>query len=705
MQITDDNRKLVGVLEIISRLSGKLIALMGGVVLVGWLVNSEIIKRGAPGLVAMNPLTAVCFIIGAFSLVCLWSARTAPSAFKIGLGQALAGVLIAVGLLKLIQYVIGWSFSLDAVLFARQLATEAGAPNRMAPNTAFNFLLCGLALLRLNSAGRSYSRLAQGSSLVVACVSLLALLGYAYGAHYLYGIGPHLPMALNTAGLFLLLSVACLFAQTDSPTIALFASQTPGGVTARRLLPVAIGLPALLGAVRLWGEKLRLYDSEFGTTLMVVVAMAVLTVLIWWNAVLLNRADTQRRAAEEALKKAHDDLELRVQERAAEVLKLQEQFLRSQRMESIGALAGGIAHDLNNALAPILMAGQLMEEAQATELDRKRFLELIMASAHRCSQMVKQILTFARGSRGQSGSVPLRHLVTDITKLTRDTFPKSITIQARLPAGLWDVKADPTELYQVLMNLCVNARDAMPRGGQLTLSAQNMDLQAEALPPVAKAKPGAHLLISVKDTGIGMPPNVLTRIFEPFFTTKAPDKGTGLGLSTVATILDKHNGFVEVHSEVGRGTEFRLYFPAAVTGQPAEPTATEAALPLGHGELILVVDDEQSVLELARTALESYGYRVLTAANGLEAVHAFETHRADIRLVITDTDMPFADGIETIRVIQGMKSDIPMIVASGSSRDTEFLHRLGRDHVLTLSKPYGVQQLLVAVAEALPVAK
>jgi signal transduction histidine kinase/CheY-like chemotaxis protein len=723
---TQPNFPLVCALKEFSRWNGKLVALAGVAVLLGWQFGSERLKSVLPGFVAMNPLTAICFIAAGVSLVCFWAREHRDLSFVLHTGQVLACLTAGVGVLKLADYFLGSQFGLDQILFRNALEV-GGHSNRIAPNTAFNFLLSGLALFALNSRGRP-TWLIQNLSLVVMFNALLAILGYVYGANYLYGIGQFIPMAIHTATLFFVLSIGLISTQTDYGVVALMVSSTPGGVIARRLLPIAFGVPATLAALRLWGKNRGLYDSEFGVTLMVLASIATFIALIWWNAVLLNRADRLRVEAEAELQKAHDDLELRVQERTSELVllnqalrtqmaereraeqqireqaeekrKLEEQFLRSQRMESIGALAGGIAHDLNNALAPILMGSQLLQMNGHCEADREKYLELIRGSAQRCSQMVRQILTFARGAQNQAGPVQLRHLISEMAKIVTDTFPKPISIHSHAPKDLWPVQGDTTELHQVLMNLCVNARDAMPDGGMLTLRAGNMVLDSEAANREGVA-PGPHVVLSVADTGTGIPPEVLPRIFEPFFTTKAPDRGTGLGLSTVLGIAKRHNGFVEVQSTVGKGTEFRVYLPAVEFVQQSEANYEAGSMPSGRGELILMIDDEASVRELAKTTLESHNYRVLTASNGLEAIACFEARKGEIKLVITDNDMPFMNGVRAIQAIQRIDPHVRVVMASGTKGDTEQLQRLDTTRLSTLSKPYDVKQLLDSVSKAL----
>ncbi len=384
----------------------------------------------------------------------------------------------------------------------------------------------------------------------------------------------------------------------------------------------------------------------------------------------------------------------------AEKKKLEADFLRAQRMDSIGALAGGIAHDLNNALAPVLMSVELLKKCD-DEAVRQKFLDIIGSSAQRATGMVKQILGFARG-RGGIGPVLVSRRIREMAKIIQDTFPKSIIISVN-PGGedLWQVQSDATELHQVLLNLCVNARDAMPNGGRLALSAQNVRLDQEAATRL-KTVPGPYILLSVADTGSGIPSDVLPHIFEPFFTTKLPDKGTGLGLSTVASIVRNQGGCIDIETELGRGTEFKVYLPAmeAAAGE-LEAKSQEATLPTGHGEMILVIEDEEAVCELTKTTLENYGYRVVTAKNGVQGISRFEEHQHEIRAVVTDTDMPYLDGTGAIQAIKEMKPEIPVIIASGSKRDTERMQRAETENVINLGKPFSVEQLLLAVGRAI----
>jgi PAS domain S-box-containing protein len=381
--------------------------------------------------------------------------------------------------------------------------------------------------------------------------------------------------------------------------------------------------------------------------------------------------------------------------------KLENQFLRAQRLESIGTLAGGIAHDLNNVLTPILVSIDMLRENE-TSAERLGILATLEASARRGADMVQQVLSFARGVEGRRVKVPVGDVLRDVERIVNDTFLKNIEARTCIPADLWSVSGDPIQLHQVLLNLCVNARDAMPDGGTLTLSAENITLDEAFARGNIEAKPGPHVMLQVTDTGAGIPRDLIDRIFEPFFTTKDISKGTGLGLSTSLAIVKSHGGFIRVTSEPGHGSTFAVYLPAD-TALPAEAPPKKAAnLPRGRGELILVVDDEAPVRFVTRRMLETYGYRVALAADGAEAVALYEKQKDDIAAVITDMMMPVMDGPATIRALRSMRPEVRIIASSG-------LHGRGNDsHSASIAsvghflpKPYTAETLLTALRRVL----
>jgi len=380
--------------------------------------------------------------------------------------------------------------------------------------------------------------------------------------------------------------------------------------------------------------------------------------------------------------------------------RMESQFLRAQRMESIGTLAGGIAHDLNNVLSPILMAIDMLQLRVADE-NSKRWFEVLRTNAERGASMVRQVLSFARGVEGERVALQPKHLVKEIVKILRETLPKSIEINFQVPNDLWIISADATQIHQVLMNLCVNARDAMPEGGSITIKAENVYVDENYARMHIEAKPGRFVVITVSDTGPGMTAEVQSRIFEPFFTTKEMTKGTGLGLSTALTIVKSHGGFINVYSELHKGSQFSVYLPAMETPGSIDSAAAQTDLPLGQGELILVVDDEESIREITRGTLETFGYNVLTASDGTEALALYADKKNEIAVVLTDMVMPFMDGPATIRALQRMNPKVRIIAASGLGTG----HRAGEGTLegvsVFLNKPYTAEKLLKTLAEVL----
>ena len=377
--------------------------------------------------------------------------------------------------------------------------------------------------------------------------------------------------------------------------------------------------------------------------------------------------------------------------------RLEQQFLRSQRMESIGTLAGGVAHDLNNVLSPIMMSIEVLK-MRFPEPENQELLSIVSSSAERGADMVRQVLSFARGVEGRRMEVEIRHLLREIAKVANDTFLKHIAVRTAIPDGLWTVLGDPTQLHQVLLNLCVNARDAMPDGGTLTLSAKNATVDSHYAGLRLEAKAGPYVVIRVEDTGTGMSPEIVERIFDPFFTTKEVGKGTGLGLSTTLAIVRSHGGFIQVDSECGKGTAFEVHLPAQ-PAQSAEVAATVATeLPRGNGELILVVDDEASVRDITRRTLETFGYRVVLACEGTEAVAIYATRSAEIAAVLTDMTMPVMDGLATIEFLQKLNPAVRIVAASGLMANPK-IDSLGVKHFLP--KPYTAGALLQVLREVL----
>lgn len=382
-----------------------------------------------------------------------------------------------------------------------------------------------------------------------------------------------------------------------------------------------------------------------------------------------------------------------------ETKRLEQQFYHAQRLEGLGTLASGIAHDFNNILTPILGVTQLLPlkipnlDASVTNL-----LTILSNSARRGSDLVKQILLFSRNTEGEYAILQLDALLLELIEIPRQTFPKSIAIIAEIPTQtLWNISADATQIHQVFMNLMINARDAMPDGGALTIGAENLQLEEDNALMSLASKAGEYVVVTVTDTGLGIPPELLDRIFDPFFTTKEIGKGTGLGLSTVMGIVKHHGGFITVKSVAGKSTEFKVFLPA-IAGAVSQSTL-EASIPRGNGELILIVDDESAIREVTKAALESYNYRTIVASDGIGAIAVYGKHQQEVSAVVMDIMMPNLDGVTTIHTLQSLNPLVKVIATSGLIENRKL--SLDANATTFLLKPFSIRQLLQTLMEIL----
>jgi two-component system cell cycle sensor histidine kinase/response regulator CckA len=382
---------------------------------------------------------------------------------------------------------------------------------------------------------------------------------------------------------------------------------------------------------------------------------------------------------------------------------LEMQFLRTQRLESIGTLAGGIAHDLNNVLAPVLMSLEMLRELagpRGTDL-----IDSLEGNVKRGADLIRQVLTFARGLDGKRESLDVAAVVRDVERFARDTFPRSITIEGPAEGRIAMVVGDSTQLHQVVMNLAVNARDAMPNGGKLRLDvAEQVVTERDAA--TAEVPPGAYVAVSVSDTGAGIPHEIQSAIFEPFYTTKDVGHGTGLGLSTVMSIVRSHGGTVHLVSEPGFGARFTCLLPSAAPalatrdGPSARPRSS-SPVPATAGGLILVVDDERLIRVSAGHILERHGYRVQLAAHGGEAVEFVRSTHDTIAAMICDVAMPVMDGPATVAAVRQLLPNLPIIVASGYMGDDGAQKLIGTGVEHFISKPFTAERLLSTLRSVL----
>ena len=379
---------------------------------------------------------------------------------------------------------------------------------------------------------------------------------------------------------------------------------------------------------------------------------------------------------------------------------MEEKLMKGQRMESIGRLAAGVAHDLNNILTPIILSADILRSTTEPD-ERESLISSIAECAQRGANVVEQVLTFARGAKGERMPLNLNRLVQDMEKIMHETFPKNITINNTIASDFWAIVGDPTQIHQVLLNLCINARDAMPDGGALLISGENQDIDEAFAAMVPDAMAGDYAVLSISDSGTGMSRNIIDKIFDPFFTTKEVGKGTGLGLSTAIGIVRSHGGFVTVESEVGNGSTFKIFLPAEKTGATESRHSANKEMPQGRGETILVVEDEAFVVEVTSMLLKKNGYKVLTAADGIDALARYREHSNAIKIVITDVMMPRMDGVQLSGALKEINPQVNIIASTGHATEGQHaeLKALGV-HVI-LSKPYDAGKLLTTLHDAI----
>ncbi len=375
---------------------------------------------------------------------------------------------------------------------------------------------------------------------------------------------------------------------------------------------------------------------------------------------------------------------------------MEQQFLRAQRLESVGTLASGLLHDLNNILTPIILAVPFMKE-KLTDETSQDILRTLESSAKRGEGVVRQLMSFVRGVQGERVTLQLKHLLWELLNFVTETFPPMIKVKKHCPKGIWHVVGDATQLYQVLLNLAINARDAMPNGGTLAIDLHNVKLDEQEASLHLGASPGSYVIVSVKDTGSGIPIEMINRIFDPFFTTKEPGKGTGLGLSSALSIVKSHGGFIDVHSEVGKGSEFKVFLPAQEE-QADVQVAKDSKVPMGYGETILVVDDEKSLQDLLKATLESRNFKVMSAYDGNEAISIYTENQSKIDVVLLDMLMPKMNGLEAIPALRKINPQIKIIGMSGSMLEnmTSEMNAMMQE-LPFLQKPFNSDDVVILV--------
>ncbi len=779
----------------ISQLGGYVLTALGISVLAGWVLNFRPVLSLIPGQITMKANTAAGFLCAGLSILFITRAHRTQRSQMIAAGLAI--MVIAVGLVTLIEYFVHGDLGIDQLFFADH--DQSPYPGRMAHITALNFCLAGSGLL-LISLSKKQATWSHLLSLLSGLSALLAIIGYLYGVPLLYGSVYYTSMALHTGVGFLILSVATVHCHTSRGIMAVFSSSYSGGWLSRRLLPIAIIAPAALGALYIH-SKFLFADVRLALACLMVSQIILFAILIWALAFRLNRSEFDKTSANRALEESEkkyrtifeealigifqsspeghymnanraladllgysspeelaasvtdiaqqlyvdprrrDELRLLMEKQkvvqnfecqlcrkdgrkiwvttnirmiykdgvtvyegttqdVTERKLLEAQLLQAQKMDAIGRLAGGIAHDFNNAIGVIVGYSTLLKESLPENDNAQRYAEEIGKAGHRAALLTRQLLAFSRKQVIQPTVVDLNSVVAETEKMLRRLIGEHIEMVVIPDRELGRVKMDLSQIDQILMNLAVNARDAMPQGGRILIETANAELDENNLIQYSYVKPGRYVMLSVSDTGSGMDKETQTHIFEPFYTTKGPGQGTGLGLSTVYGIVKQSQGYIWVYSEPGKGARFKIYLPRV--DAVAEPTSTapDAAV-LGGSETILLVEDDDAMRELTRTCLESGGYAVLDVATGESAVRAATRHDAPIHLVLTDVVMPGVSGPELARSLAASRPRVKVLYMSGYTADLIARQGVLDPDVLLLEKPFTKEALLRKVRKAL----
>jgi len=678
--------------------------------LIGWWSDSPYLKAIIPGLTPMNPVVAVCFILVTAALFSLRSPFPAASFRSAALALTVASAAIG----RLVATMLGQDKTIDTLLFAQRLDAEL-RPNRMATTTAWSLLAAALTVLVLAGPWRRRAALAQLCSLAAALTGLVVVNCYAAAVLAGQVPGTDVPMALNVAVLCIVFCAATLLITAREGLAVVLMEETHGALFARRLMLSLLIVPPILAWLTHRGEVLGLYGANSQDALLVTLLAGGFAVNVWLGARTNSAMEAHARAVEQELRTSKELLERRVEERTADLTganeslraeiqerqSLQEQLVQSQKMESLGSLAGGIAHDFNNLLTGMLGYAELAQMKLPSDSPVQADLDEIRQSAERAASLTKQLLTFARKEVVEPKVVDLNELAGGLVKLIRRLLGEDIELVTLLGDELGRVQIDPGQFEQVIVNLAVNARDAMPKGGKLVIETHNMALDEPQEAHRAVLAPGDYVVLSVSDSGCGIGKEIQPQVFDPFFTTKEKGKGTGLGLSTCYGIIRNSGGYIWIYSELGIGTTFRIYLPRVDEVPMAIRPEPERLSGGRSGETVLVVEDEDSVRAIATVALRAAGYQVLEATNGEHALRVLADYDSPVDLVVTDVIMPAMNGRELAAALKIIRPESKILYTSGYTDDSMVLQGVLTHNLAFLQKPFTPRKLAQKVRDVL----
>jgi signal transduction histidine kinase/ActR/RegA family two-component response regulator len=667
-------------------------------VLVGWFFDIRVLRQPALTAASMKANAALAFILCGISLL-LRSKRLLG-----GVSIALAALVFGLATVTRAEDLFGWDAGIDQLMLADIASASLSPPGRMSWITATCFILLGMALVTSN---RRHAWFSQGLALVALLGSTIISVGYLYDIRELVGIGSYTTTAPHTAALLVALALGVLFLQPGEGVMAALSSDTLGGRMARHTLPATIAVPILLGWLRLEGERAQLYPAHLGPPLIVFGTMVLLSIVVWLNARRLDDVDARRREAEDEMRRANETLEDRVAVKTAEAMQNQaraaeaaERLRTGQRMEAMGQLAGGVAHDFNNTMTVITGYSELLLARTPRDDDSYKPLEEIRKAGVRCSALTRHLLAFSRRQVLTPSLMDLNVVVADLGEMLPMLIGEDVEVAIESQPDLWPIRADATQVEQVIVNLVVNARDAMPEGGTVTIRTRNIDVTETNGPAHPEMAAGSYVQITVADSGRGMTEEIKARAFDPFFTTKPIGQGTGLGLSTAYGVITQSGGSIFLDGAPGQGTTVRIYLPRAFG--IATTAQSSLTVPLERGaETVLLVEDEEALRQLLKTVLEGAGYRVLEAGNARQALDLSGAHQGPIDILVSDVVMPGMGGRELVERITPLRPEARVLLISGYTQTAGFEHTIAKAGAAFLQKPFTPDVFLTRVRNVL----